>query len=89
MTSQVVRLPTACGALLLSLLAAPALAGQPPQEAIDPALEAAVRQYFATQEAEDAAAYLALWAPARRRGKPVCACRRRAIEPARLRSCRS
>jgi tetratricopeptide (TPR) repeat protein len=37
------------------------------QDAIDPALRAVVEKFYATQEAEDVAGYLALWSPRARR----------------------
>jgi tetratricopeptide (TPR) repeat protein len=41
------------------------------QEAVDPALDAAVHRYFETQETEDVAAYLAQWSSAARRPTPA------------------
>jgi tetratricopeptide (TPR) repeat protein len=48
-------------ALLFGLLQIPAEAPPAPQAAVDPALRAAVERFFAMQEAEDVAGYLALW----------------------------
>jgi hypothetical protein len=48
-------------ALLFVVLQIPADAPPAPQDGIDPALRAAVERFFAMQEAEDLAGYLALW----------------------------
>lgn len=48
-------------ALLFLLLQIPTDAPPVPQDAVDPALRAAVERFFATQETEDIAGYLALW----------------------------
>jgi tetratricopeptide (TPR) repeat protein/CHAT domain-containing protein len=40
------------------------------QEPVDPALHAAVERFYAAQQAEDAAAYLSLWASTAQRPKP-------------------
>ena len=48
-------------ALLFLLLQIPTDAPPVPQDAVDPALRAAAERFFAVQEAEDIAGYLALW----------------------------
>jgi len=42
----------------------------PSQDAVDPSLRAVVERFFATQEAEDVAAYLSLWASTAQSPKP-------------------
>ena len=39
-------------------------------DAVDPALRAAVERFYATQEAEDADAYLSLWSATAERPRP-------------------
>ena len=46
-------------------------AAAPPAVTVDPAMEAVVRAFFATQEAEDIAGYLALWSRTARAPSPV------------------
>jgi tetratricopeptide (TPR) repeat protein len=42
----------------------------PTQDTVDPSLRAAVERFYATQEAEDVAAYLSLWASTAQRPQP-------------------
>ena len=41
----------------------------PSQDVVDPSLRAAVERFYVTQEAEDVAAYLSLWASTAQRPK--------------------
>lgn len=58
-------------ALLLSLLQARVQSTPIPPDSVDPSLRTAVEQFFAMQEAEDVAGYLALWGRTAQRPLPA------------------
>jgi tetratricopeptide (TPR) repeat protein len=65
-----VRRRGASSVLILSMFVTSLLAGPFRQDVDDPALKAAVEQFFATQQAEDVDAYLALWSSSAARPRP-------------------